>query len=48
MDPSRKADCFADITDAQSSAAMGTIGVHEEFDPLAENVVKKSRRASLW
>jgi hypothetical protein len=41
MDPSRQAHRFADIAQAKFGAGMGTIGVHDEVDPLAADVLEK-------
>jgi hypothetical protein len=41
MDPTRKADRFAYVAEAQRRAIVGTVGVHREVDLSAENVVEK-------
>jgi hypothetical protein len=41
MDPSRKADRLADVGKAKCGTIVGAIGVHEEIDPSAENVMEK-------
>jgi len=41
MDPARQANGFANIAGAQSSAIMGTVGVHEDQGSLGENCGEK-------
>jgi hypothetical protein len=45
MDPSRKADRFADVAQAQVGAGMGAIGVHDEIGSLSGKLWRKSRAA---
>src|SRR5438270_3981563 len=48
MHPARKPDGFADIVEAQRSAAVGTIGVHQENRSVRAKIVEKTaRRASM-
>jgi hypothetical protein len=41
MDPSRQADGFADVAEAQLGAGVGTIGVHDQVGSLRGNFVEK-------
>jgi hypothetical protein len=41
MDPSRQADRFADVAEAQLGAAVGAIGVHNQVGSFGENFVEK-------
>jgi hypothetical protein len=41
MDPSRKADRFADVAEAKLGAAMGSIGVHDDRLCSSGNFVEK-------
>jgi hypothetical protein len=41
MDPARQANGLANIAGAQSSAIMGTVGVHEDQGSLGENCGEK-------